>query len=204
MKASYAVNVPHKHLHSRISYLHQAAAYLTNCELKEFRQKDHESDHLPFDMSQTTVRPTGDSSKRVLTRADIVNWFHDPHKHRIGNGDKAFLQPPPLVRHLVSNIRGVSLKVQAQLSPSLKHSMCKRCDAFLVMGITSTSMVENRSSDGRKPWADVLVVTCNACNSSKRFPIGAKRQHRKTDRQEETFVEDVTPDLLKHRRSQAY
>ena len=197
MKASGAVNVPHKHLHSRISYLHQAATYLTNCGLKRTRSKNHELDGLSFDLNRKVIRSTGDSSNVARTSADTAIVIHDPHKHRVRNENETFLHAPPLACHLVSNIRGVSLKVQAQLSPSLKHSMCKRCDAFLVTGITSTSMIENRSGGGRKPWADVLVITCNACNSSKRFPIGATRQHRRTKRQAETVVEDTPLDLLK-------
>jgi len=199
-KASSTINVPHKHLHSRISYLHQAAAYLTNCNSKGLRQKGHELDVLSLDLSETVLLP-GNCSKHVLSSADTFHEFHDPNQNHTGNGNQILTGAPPLARHLLSNLRGVSLKVQAQLSPSLKHSMCKRCEAFLITGITSTTRIENRSSGGKKQWADVLVVTCNACKSNQRFPIGAKRQGRKANRQKERgekpVVQDVTSDVLK-------
>ena len=204
MKASHTINIPHKHLHSRISYLFQAAAYLTNSELRESRRKDCELDDHSLSLNDTAPRTSGESSKIDLSSADTVNELRILHKHPTGYERRICIQAPPLARHLVSNIRGVSLKVQARLSSSLKHSICKRCDAFLVLGITSTSMVENRSRGGRKPWADVLVVTCNACNASRRFPVDSKRQCAKRCRQKETIVEDEAPDPLKQSRDQAH
>jgi hypothetical protein len=35
------------------------------------------------------------------------------------------------------------------------------------------------SKNGRKPWAEVAIITCIACGACKRFPVGAKRQKRK-------------------------
>ena len=185
-KASCVTNIPHKHLQSRISYLHQAAAYLTNYMAT---RKDDESDLLSLKFSTKVEQRAGDCSKVALSGVDNVIEIRAPTRQRPGDEVQRLSRASPLARHLLSHLRGVALKVQAQLSPSLKHSMCKRCEAFLIPGITSTNRIENRSNGGRKPWADVLVITCNACKSSKRFPIGAKRQARKTKREEEQGAE---------------
>lgn len=59
-----------------------------------------------------------------------------------------------------------------RLDPSIKRTICKRCDSLLVPGVSSTNRIENPSKGGKKPWADVLVVECNACGAVKRFPVG--------------------------------
>lgn len=88
--------------------------------------------------------------------------------------------------HLISQLRSVSLKGQIRLSQAMKHSICKRCDALLVPGNTSSTRVENKSRGGKKSWADVLMVTCHSCKALKRFPVGAKRQRRRPHRASDT------------------
>ena len=83
-------------------------------------------------------------------------------------------------RQLLSDMRSVSLKVQIRHSPQLKRTICRYCDALQVDGQTCTSLVENNSKGGKKPWADVLVLQCLTCGNSKRFPVNATRQLRKS------------------------
>ncbi|KAF2135685.1 uncharacterized protein K452DRAFT_293037 [Aplosporella prunicola CBS 121167] len=133
--------VPNKHLHSRISYLYQAATYLAiQADNGTSPQREHTQ---PATHAQTKIS--------------------SPY-------------------HLVSHLQLVSMKAQVRLSHQVKHSICKRCSAILIAGSTSSSRVENLSRGGKKPWADVLVVECNACGAQKRFPVGAKRQPKKKDR----------------------
>lgn len=87
-----------------------------------------------------------------------------------------------LSRQALRDMRAVSLKAQIRQGSSVKHTICKFCDTLLVEGRTSRSAVENRSKGGRKPWADALVVTCNTCGSSRRYPVSAPRQPRRTAR----------------------
>ncbi|KAI0203319.1 RNAse P Rpr2/Rpp21/SNM1 subunit domain-containing protein [Astrocystis sublimbata] len=134
-------SVPNKHLYSRLSYLHQAAAFLG---------------------SQAGV--THDS-KTELPAAD---------QSRI-----------KLARHLLTDLRATSRKGQIRLSPAIKRTACKFCDALLIEGETCTSVVENKSKHGRKPWADVLVIKCHSCHGVKRFPIQeASRQKRRPQREQ--------------------
>jgi ribonuclease P protein subunit RPR2 len=140
-----AVSAPNKTLHSRVSYLYQAAAYLATRQQK---------------IAETLNKPVNDDEKAV-------------HHSALGIGSLS------LSRKLLSDLRSVSLKGQIRLSPEIKHSICKRCDLMLIDGFTCKSEVENKSKQGKKPWADVLVRTCDSCKSQRRFPVLMDRQKRR-------------------------
>jgi ribonuclease P protein subunit RPR2 len=149
-----AGSVPNKALHSRVSFLYQAAAYLAT-------QQQH---------SKTTARsPSGQAEQTTVAAA---------------NDSEALADSPfkPVSRRLVSDLRSVSLKVQMRMSPTMKHAICKNCDTMLIDGSTCSSEVENKSKGGKKPWADVLVRKCNTCGFEKRFPMRSERQKRRPSR----------------------
>ena len=83
-------------------------------------------------------------------------------------------------RYLIGHMRGVAHKAQIRTASSIKHRVCKRCDGLLVAGLTSTCFIENKSREGKKPWADTLVVQCRACDYTTRYPIGQQRSKKKT------------------------
>jgi len=141
--------IPNKAVHSRVSYLYQAAAY--------FATQQH----------STTVAEheyLGSSATEGVS----------PKSH----DDLA----QPMSRRLILDFRSVSLKMQTRLSPAMKHSICKSCDTMLIDGSTCFSEVENKSKDGKKPWADVLVRRCKTCGFERRYPLAAERQKRRPDR----------------------
>ncbi|KAI2639385.1 Rpr2-domain-containing protein [Xylaria nigripes] len=144
-------SVPNKHLYSRLSYLHQAAAFLG---------------------SQTGI------SEAPETIPSALGFQTDGGDRHVA--DQFNLK---LARHLLTELRATSLKSQIRLSPRIKHTICKFCDTLLIEGETSTSLIENKSKGARKPWADVLVVKCNTCGGSKRFPVQAPRQKRRPQRE---------------------
>lgn len=150
--------VPNKHLHSRISYLYQAANYLAN----------------------QSAQHAGQTKGKVSAMDVDPNAAQDPANEHREPGANAF--PPGLPFYYASHLQSVSMKSQIRLSQDVKHSICKRCNAILIPGSTSSSKIENLSRGGKKPWADVLVVECNVCQAQKRFPVGAKRQPRKNER----------------------
>ncbi|PHH64070.1 hypothetical protein CDD81_5063 [Ophiocordyceps australis] len=88
-----------------------------------------------------------------------------------------------LSRQTLSDMRAVCLKAQIRQSPLLKRDVCKSCHTFLIEGQTCLSVVENKSKDGLKPWADVLVVRCTTCAFTRRYPVSTSRQKRKQLRQ---------------------
>ena len=77
-----------------------------------------------------------------------------------------------LARFYLTTLRSVAKKNVLRLDPAVKRTICKRCDSLLVPGVSCVHRIENKSSGGRKPWADVLVIECNACGTVKRFPVG--------------------------------
>lgn len=84
-----------------------------------------------------------------------------------------------LSRHMVSDLRAMSLKGQVRQSTAMKRTICKFCDTVLIEGQNCHSVVENPSKGGRKPWADVLIIQCATCSNVKRFPVCARKQRRK-------------------------
>lgn len=74
-------------------------------------------------------------------------------------------------RYLTTQMKGVGRKSVIRLSQENKQRICKVCDELLVDGRTATTTISNDSKGKKKPWADVKMITCNTCQSVKRFPI---------------------------------
>lgn len=98
----------------------------------------------------------------------------------IARSETSVAQP----RYLINQLKGVSRKSVIRLDRNIKRSICKRCDELLLDGKSSSKQIENRSASRRsKPWADVLVVKCETCGTSKRFPVGASQLVQKPARE---------------------
>ncbi|KAI9163374.1 hypothetical protein HJFPF1_04982 [Paramyrothecium foliicola] len=97
-------------------------------------------------------------------------------------------------RQVLADMRSVTLKAQIRQNSALKRTVCKFCDTLQIEGETATSTVENLSREGRKPWADVLVIRCRTCGNAKRFPVSAPRQKRKSCRQDQPAVSPTQVD----------
>lgn len=80
---------------------------------------------------------------------------------------------PELARIYLNSARLLAKKIVMSMDPSIKRTICKRCDSLLIPGVSATHEVENKSKNGNKPWADVLIVGCKACGALKRYPVGA-------------------------------
>lgn len=161
-KQAKGANVPHKALHSRLSYLYQAATYLSA-------------------QGKASIAPA------IPTPPPVPSQPHLRSVDNEGDHHQESAEPRPassqfLTRVLLSDLRTVSMKMQIRLSPGMKHTICKRCDALLQDGVTCVTKVENKSKNGRKPWADMLVRTCNNCGCEKRFPVNVERQPRRPNR----------------------
>ncbi|KAI6083727.1 Rpr2-domain-containing protein [Hypoxylon rubiginosum] len=150
--------VPNRALHSRISFLYQAAAHFAN--------------HSQQTYSNSATKHSENTEAKVIAKSK-------PASH-MSHGDQV------LSRRFVTDLRAISHKSQIRMSPVMKRSICKYCDTLLIEGDTSSSVVENNSKGGKKPWADVLVVKCHACQGVKRFPIQTPRQKRRPIREKES------------------
>ena len=142
---------PNGALHSRVSYLYQAAMYLaTQTQL----DKSNPNKEVPSSQAiPTDLKDTVEKSKLAATYQ-------------------------PSARRLVSDLRGVSGKVLIRMSPGMKRSICKNCDSILVEGSTCLVEMENKSKGGKKRWADVLVRKCNTCGCARRYPLGERQKRR--------------------------
>ncbi|RVX71432.1 hypothetical protein B0A52_05004 [Exophiala mesophila] len=141
--------IPQKHLHSRLSYLHQAATLLTTAH--HATQTETAASHNKTQISDNQAAET-------------------PISRTI---------PPREANRLLSHLRGVSRKSQLRLSPKMKHTICRRCDSLLIAGMTSSAIVVNDSKDATKPWADVFEIRCKQCDTVKRFPVGVETDAKK-------------------------
>lgn len=171
-----------KHLHSRISYLYQAATYLASVE---------GGSHTGHGATKQQPRPSMDRVHPEISADDIHTAELVPQSSLTkasasGQEQTALTEAPklPLSRLFIRHLKAVSLKGQVRLTHEMKQSICSCCDMVLSPASTSSHSLENHSRGGKKAWADVLAVTCKSCGTVKRFPIGAKRQPRKADRVE--------------------
>lgn len=142
-------SVQNRPLYSRISYLYQAATYL----------------------GSTT-------DGRIKVAADLAAADHENGNTTVESSETAPERNvrQSMSRHLLTDMRATSLKTLIRLSPSMKRTICKYCDTLLIESQTCTSVVENKSKGGKKPWADLMVITCNTCGGAKRFPVHGSRQ----------------------------
>jgi len=77
----------------------------------------------------------------------------------------------PVSSYLGCHLTTIARKGNFRVDKSIKRSICKRCKVSLREGSTSAVSLENKSKDGAKLHADVLLVTCLACGMEKRYPL---------------------------------
>lgn len=171
------------HLQSRVAYLHKAASYFAGLTSASPSYEQKLTPRAAVNMtegqeSQQQLRcaPRHDMAEMMGITNELAKLAQSPADTSSTFKDEASM------RLMLSHIRGIAKKGQVRVSPSIKHSICKRCDALLLHQPNSNCRIDNQSREGRKAWADVLVVTCHSCGTAKRFPIGATRQPRRKDR----------------------
>ena len=174
--AKAAKGPPHKHLHSRISFLHQAARYLSGVTQDHIPgQQDvalPNHCHMPNEYAaKSTASPCSSDEPRCAKQADVA------HNNPVMPGGTS-----GLARLYTTQLRSISRKSTIRLTPEMKHSLCKRCHTSLEPGATCTTFLQNKSRYGRKPWADLLILECKGCGTVKRFPVGGTRQQRRRQR----------------------
>jgi len=169
-------NMPKKHICARASYLYQAATYLAqHTQVGLSTPQKHVSHTEEMQLLCTDV----------LGIAEQTSLGSESMKEKTTNVGPSSLGSK---RHLVSHLRALSLKSQFRLPHDVKRSTCKRCNALLILGSTSSVVLENKSKGSRKPWADIHVIICLSCRTEKRFPVGATRQARKKNRERDLEV----------------
>lgn len=147
------------HIRARLAYLHRASTYLFSQRLAE----SHKT---------TSAETAAQSQTPCQTPKEQEQATLPPQQACVS-------------RHYIGQMRGVSLKAQQRLSIETKRTYCKRCDILLVPGVTCTEEIRNASKGQKKPWADVLVIRCSACETEKRIPQNKTRSKKLKDRRQE-------------------
>jgi ribonuclease P protein subunit RPR2 len=188
-KSAKGTGVSQKHLHSRISYLYQAANYLSTLESNAekgslnraafgkavSRRSSHSKEHLKAD-SRFGVCGTSTGADESKTQTpDYPLKSLRKSENNLGSWTQT--------HHLLASMRSISQKTQIRLSTSIKRSVCRRCNGLL--SLNSTAEIENLSRAGRKSCADVLVVTCCQCAFVRRYPVGMGEEHIQQAKKEE-------------------
>ena len=177
-KEKFKTGVKNKHLHARVSYLHQAAAYLTDA----YGQSQHVEQNLAASTEDTA--PMDEAwDEQEGTHTGSGNGTTPSQRGAISI-NKPSSGGAPL--HLSAHLTQVARKSQIRLAPEVKHSICKRCGTIQMEGSTCTKLTENSSKGGKKRHADVLVQKCGVCGAKKRWPVGALRQRKKSQRKRST------------------
>ena len=170
-----------KPVDARISYLYQAAKYFAGLKLDDqSKATGPELDAL----ENYRISTTSTSADAPVNSMDIDESSAELTKTKSPEFSSTYDESN--IRTMLFQLRGISRKGSTSVPLTIKHSVCKRCNLLLIDGRNSSTQLENRSRGGKKPWADVLTVTCHACGTAKRFPLGAKRQARKKNRPDKT------------------
>jgi ribonuclease P protein subunit RPR2 len=155
--------VQNRHLYARLSYLQQTAHFLSTQQPQSKTSSDDGSKHSQDETAKCHLSCSSLSLKET----------HSPKNLNFKPIGMA------LSRELSAHTVAIARKSTLRLSPEMKRSICKSCSATLIDGRTSTSRTENESHNGQKPWADVLVITCQTCQMEKRFPVGQTKTKRR-------------------------
>ncbi|KAI0773904.1 RNAse P Rpr2/Rpp21/SNM1 subunit domain-containing protein [Fomes fomentarius] len=70
-----------------------------------------------------------------------------------------------LSRSYVSTMRIVGQKAMVRMDPSIKRTLCKKCDTILVPGSTSSVRIKTRRGHGQ-----IVTYTCHTCGTVRRIP----------------------------------
>jgi ribonuclease P protein subunit RPR2 len=197
-KSGSEKGITQKHVHSRISYLYQAATYLSTIRMNGEKESPEElqEDKTGLQKSSQSAEQVNacESPERIENSIEMDG--KRPKDHDIllksSRSSDALAGSTSQTHHLLASMRSISTKTQIRLSQSIKRSVCRRCNALLTLN--STAEIENLSRGGRKARADVLVVKCCQCAFEKRYPVGmgeGENKKKKTKKTKKTTKKKV-------------
>ncbi|RIB24048.1 RNAse P Rpr2/Rpp21/SNM1 subunit domain-containing protein [Gigaspora rosea] len=70
----------------------------------------------------------------------------------------------PLSRFYISTMKSIGTKQVLRIDPSIKRTLCKRCDSVLLPGVTSQIRIKS------KPEPQ-LQMMCTQCGTARGYPI---------------------------------
>ncbi|KAL1936507.1 hypothetical protein VTP01DRAFT_641 [Rhizomucor pusillus] len=113
--------------------------------------------HQAAVLMTTIVEHNSNDSQRQPSRSKHV-WQGDP------KGSLA-----PLGRYYNNTMKKISRKLVSRVDPSIKRSVCKRCDTTLIPGRTASVRITSRPQTA-------TVTQCNICGCTKHLLAGKKHE----------------------------
>ncbi|KAI8057003.1 RNAse P Rpr2/Rpp21/SNM1 subunit domain-containing protein [Syncephalis plumigaleata] len=138
----------------RMNFLYQAAALMT---------------------AATTGRSRSSSDIPPCNRSKRKTAKSRPHpspatRQRLGNVNDP--THPPLAglgRFYVSSLRTVARRNVLRIDPTLKRSLCRRCDSLLLPGVNANIRVEETANPA-------VITDCCFCKTGRRLPLQPDKQ----------------------------
>ncbi|KAI8880567.1 Rpr2-domain-containing protein [Backusella circina FSU 941] len=108
----------------------------------------------------STIQYNGGANEKqsAYRKTKVKKWKGDPTGTLLGP-----------TRHFNDTIKSMSRRLVLRLDPSVKRTICKRCDTALMPAITSTTRIRS------KP-VTTMVTSCNVCDAKKRFVVSEKHE----------------------------
>lgn len=104
--------------------------------------------------------------RRNISRRDAQGIARERMKILLDQAAMVFKEDQELARRYVFLARKIGMRNNVRLLREDKLRLCRRCNAYLVAGVTSRV----RTHEGR------LVVTCLDCGGVRRIPYARKRK----------------------------
>ncbi|KAI0633229.1 RNAse P Rpr2/Rpp21/SNM1 subunit domain-containing protein [Trametes polyzona] len=122
----------------RINFLYQASTYLNS--VSQASAAPSSSGHAPFQKSQTSKAKRKQNIRHPRNAAELS-------------------------RSYIGTLRTVGQKTMVRMDPTLKRTLCQKCDTVLLPGTTSSVRVNAMRSHGK-----AVVYTCLTCKAIRRIP----------------------------------
>ncbi len=135
----------------------------------------------PLLYTEQRIYPMAKKNKDKGTGKNVANkenYARMSHLYQISNQfTTSQSEYQILARGYNRNLDLISKKTVTKVSPHLKRTLCKKCNTFLIPGLTVSICLENLSKK-KLQHNDVLVYKCNNCEECKRFPVGKNREYQ--------------------------
>ncbi|RIA91792.1 RNAse P Rpr2/Rpp21/SNM1 subunit domain-containing protein [Glomus cerebriforme] len=144
--------IQHRELYQRMNFLYQAATLMTTITTSIPQTPNSTQLSLLHSCSeQDQVLQQKEQSK--LTRSnDTTNSINLDNTKNLAS----------LGRFYVNTMKTIGTKQVLRIDPSIKRTLCKRCESILLPGVTSKVRMKSRPEPH-------LQVMCTECNTSKNY-----------------------------------
>ncbi|KTW32048.1 uncharacterized protein T551_00730 [Pneumocystis jirovecii RU7] len=125
------------------------------------------------------IKEKTSKESRIIPQQELYSRFSFLYQaaniyatHSILNQDKYINShsEQALSKFYINTAKKIARKAVLKINPSIKRTLCRRCDTILLPGITSSIKIENFSKKNKNK-ADISVITCNFCNTQKKYPV---------------------------------